>query len=227
VKPSRRVPGRGPAAVFFRNDNHSEIRTMEKFEIAAVTRTDRGKGASRRLRREGKLPGVVYGGHADPVAVTLDHNDMVLHCAHEAFYSHILTLKLDGKVERVVLKDMQRHVYKPRILHMDFQRVSETEALTMRVPLHFINEERCVGVKMGGGSIAHQISDLEITCLPKDLPEFIEVDLEPMNVGDTLHLGELKLPAGVQVASILHGGDPMLPVVTVNAPKGAAEGEGA
>ena len=200
---------------------------MEKFEIAAVTRADRGKGASRRLRREGKLPGVVYGGHADPVAVTLDHNDMVLHCAHEAFYSHILTLKLDGKVERVVLKDMQRHVYKPRILHMDFQRVSETEALTMRVPLHFINEDRCVGVKMGGGSIAHQISDLEITCLPKDLPEYIEVDLEAMNVGDTLHLGELKLPAGVQVASILHGGDPMLPVVTVNAPKGAAEGEGA
>ena len=106
---------------------------MNKFEIAAVTRADRGKGASRRLRREGKLPGVLYGGHADPVAITLDHNEVLLQTAHEAFYSHILTLKLDGKTERVVVKDMQRHVYKPRIHHMDLLRVSETEVLNMRV----------------------------------------------------------------------------------------------
>lgn len=196
---------------------------MEKFEIAAVTRADRGKGASRRLRREGKLPAVLYGGHADPVALTLDHNDILLHTAHEAFYSHILTLKIDGKAERVVVKDMQRHVYKPRILHMDLLRVSETEVLNMRVPLHFLNEDRCVGVKIGGGVISHQMADLEITCLPKDLPEFIEVDLEQMEIGDTLHLGELQLPAGVQVTSLLHGGDETLAVVAVHAPRGGAD----
>ncbi len=193
---------------------------MEKFAITAVTRADRGKGASRRLRREGKLPAVLYGGHADPVAITLDHNDILLHTAHEAFYSHILTLKLDDKVERVVVKDMQRHVYKPRILHMDLLRVSETEALNMRVPIHFLNEEKCVGVKISGGVIAHQMADVEITCLPKDLPEFIEVDLEQMNIGDTVHIGELTLPAGVQLTALLHGGDVTLAVVTVYAPRG-------
>ena len=193
---------------------------MEKFEIAAVTRADRGKGASRRLRREGKFPAVVYGGHADPVAITLDHNDILLHTAHEAFYSHILTLKLDGKVERVVVKDMQRHVYKPRIHHMDLLRVSETEVLNMRVPIHFINEDTCVGVKVGGGVISHQMSDVEITCLPKDLPEFIQVDLKDMNVGDTVHIGELALPEGVAVTALMHGGDDRAPVVTVYAPKG-------
>jgi len=193
---------------------------MNKFEIAAVTRADRGKGASRRLRREGKLPAVLYGGHSDPVAITLDHNDILLHTAHEAFYSHILTLNLDGKTERVVVKDMQRHVYKPRIHHMDLLRVSETEVLNMRVPLHFLNEDTCVGVKVGGGVISHQQSDIEITCLPKDLPEFIEVDLKDMNVGDTLHIGELTLPEGVQITALLHGGDDTLPVVTVYAPKG-------
>ena len=199
---------------------------MNKFEITAVTRADRGKGASRRLRREGKLPAVLYGGHADPVAITLDHNDVLLHAAHEAFYSHILTLNLDGNSERVVVKDMQRHVYKPRIHHMDLLRVSETEVLNMRVPIHFINEDTCVGVKVGSGVISHQMADIEITCLPKDLPEYIEVDLKEMNVGDTLHVGELKLPEGVQVTALLHGGDEHLPVVTVYAPKGS-EGDAA
>lgn len=199
---------------------------MNKFEITAVTRADRGKGASRRLRREGKLPAVLYGGHAEPVAITLDHNDVLLHAAHEAFYSHILTLTIDGKSERVVVKDMQRHVYKPRIHHMDLLRVSETEVLNMRVPIHFINEDTCVGVKVGSGVIAHQMADIEITCLPKDLPEYIEVDLKDMNIGETLHVGELKLPEGVQVTALLHGGDEQLPVVTVYAPKGS-EGDAA
>jgi large subunit ribosomal protein L25 len=200
---------------------------MNKFEIAAVTRADRGKGASRRLRREGKLPGVLYGGHADPVAITLDHNEVLLQTAHEAFYSHILTLNLDGKTERVVVKDMQRHVYKPRIHHMDLLRVSETEVLNMRVPIHFINEDTCVGVKVGGGVIYHQMADVEITSLPKDLPEFIEVDLKEMNVGDTLHVGELTLPEGVQLTALLHGGDDALPVVSVYAPKGSEGDAGA
>lgn len=200
---------------------------MEKFEFAAVTRNDRGKGASRRLRRENKIPGVLYGGHSDSVAITLGHHDMLLHCAHESFYSHILTLKLDGKAERVVLKDMQRHVYKPFIMHMDFQRVSETEMLTMRVPIHFINEDRCVGVKISGGVISHLISDLEVTCLPKDLPEYITVDLEPLAIGDSVHLAELNMPAGVQITSLLHGGDANLAVVSLHLPRTGATEEGA
>src|SRR5690606_25637849 len=150
-------------------------------------------------------------------------NDILLHTAHEAFYSHILNLKLGGKVEKVVLKDMQRHPFKPFIMHMDFLRVSETESLTMRVPLHFINEERCVGVKQSGGSIAHLLSDLEVTCLPQDLPEYIEIDLEHLDVGESIHVGELKLPSGVQLTMLVHGGDPNQAVVSVNAPRGGSD----
>lgn len=195
---------------------------MDIFEIEAELRHDRGKGASRRLRRAGKFPGVVYGAHQDAVAIQLPHNEMLLHTQHEAFYSHILTLKIDGKPERVVVKDIQRHPYKPFLQHMDFLRVSETETLTVRVPLHFINEERCAGVKQEGGVIAHLMADLEVTCLPKDLPEYIEVDVEPLNVGDTIHLGELKMPASVEIAALLHGGDAEQAVVQVNAPRVAS-----
>lgn len=199
---------------------------MEKFEIAAESRNDRGKGASRRLRRAGKIPSIVYGAGPEPKAIQLGHTDMLLHTAHEAFYSHILTLKIDGKAERVVLKDMQRHVYKPFIMHMDFQRVSETETLNIRVPLHFVNEDRCAGVKIGGGVISHLIADLEITCLPKDLPEYIAVDLEHLNVGDSLHLADLQLPPGVQITLLLHGGDVNLAVVSLHLPRGGASEEG-
>ena len=195
---------------------------MDIFEIEAELRHDRGKGASRRLRRAGKFPGVVYGAHQDAVAIQLPHNEMLLHTQHEAFYSHILTLKIDGKGERVVVKDIQRHPYKPFLQHMDFLRVSETETLTVRVPLHFVNEERCAGVKQEGGVIAHLMADLEVTCLPKDLPEYIEVDVAALNVGDTIHLGELKMPAGVEIAALLHGGDAEQAVVQVNAPRVAS-----
>ncbi len=195
---------------------------MDIFEIEAELRHDRGKGASRRLRRAGKFPGVVYGAHQDAVAIQLPHNEMLLHTQHEAFYSHILTLKIDGKGERVVVKDIQRHPYKPFLQHMDFLRVSETETLTVRVPLHFVNEERCAGVKQEGGVIAHLMADLEVTCLPRDLPEYIEVDVAELNVGDTIHLGELKMPAGVEIAALLHGGDAEQAVVQVNAPRVAS-----
>jgi len=199
---------------------------MDKFELEAESRNDRGKGASRRLRRAGKIPAIVYGAGGEPSAIQLGHTDMLLHTAHEAFYSHILTLKVDGKGERVVLKDMQRHVYKPFIMHMDFQRVSERETLTMRVPLHFVNEDRCVGVKTGGGIVSHLMSDLEIVCLPKDLPEYIEVDIEQLEIGQSIHLSELELPLGVQIASVLHGGDDSLAVVSLHLPRGAASDEG-
>lgn len=192
---------------------------MDTFKFAAETRNDRGKGASRRLRRDGKIPAILYGAGNDPVAIQLGHNDMLLHTDHEAFYSHILTLTLDGRPEPVVLKDMQRHVYKRAILHMDFQRVSETEELSMRVPIHFLNEEKCIGVKQNGGVISHLMSDLEIKCLPKDLPESIEVDVQAMDLGDTIHLSELNIPEGVTLDLLSGGSDDDLPVVSVHLPR--------
>lgn len=198
---------------------------MDQFELTAEAREDVGRGASRRLRRSGKLPGIVYGANKEATAITLDHDDVVHHIEHEAFYSHILTLKLGKEKQKVVLKDMQRHPFKPRILHIDLQRVSESEELTMRVPLHFINEEKCIGVKRDGGVISHLVTELEITCLPKDLPEYIEVDMLNVNVGDTIHLGDLKLPEGVEAYSLSHGGDTSAPVVSVHIPKLVTEEE--
>ena len=196
---------------------------MNKYEIEAETRVDRGKGASRRLRRDGKIPAILYGAGTEPVAIQIGHNDMLLSTENEAFYSSILTLKLDGTAEKVVLKDMQRHAYKPRILHVDLQRVDETERLTMRVPIHFINEERCVGVKEGGGLISHLLTELEVTCLPKDLPEFIEIDVRALELGNSVHLSDVTTPEGVAITALMHGGDGSRPVVAVQVPKMAIE----
>ena len=192
---------------------------MEVFEINANLREVQGKGASRRLRRAGLVPAVLYGGGDDPVNLQLEHNDLFHHAQHEAFYSHILNLIVDGKSQRVVLRDMQRHPFKPSIMHIDFQRINENQAITMRAPLHFINEEQCVGVKTGGGIISHLLTELEISCLPKDLPEYIEVDVLELEVGESLHLSDLKVPEGVQISALLHGGDPAQPVVSVQAPR--------
>ena len=197
---------------------------MNLFELVAETRSDLGKGASRRLRRVGKIPGVVYGHNTEATSITLSHDDVIHHLENEAFYSHILTLTVGDKKEKVVLKDLQRHPYKPTLMHIDLQRVSENEALTMRVPVHFANEEKCVGVK-AGGIISHIMTELEISCLPKDLPEYIEVDVAELNIDEIMHLGDLKLPDGVQAASLLHGGDPAQPVVSIHAPKGGGDEE--
>ena len=198
---------------------------METFELIAEKREDVGKGASRRLRRDGKLPGIVYGTDKDATMITMDHNEVMHHLEHEAFYSHILTLQIGKDKEKVVLKDLQRHPYKRSLLHIDLQRVSENEALTMRVPLHFVNEEKCVGVKTGGGVISHNMTEVEIVCLPKDLPEYVEVDMLEVNIGDTIHLNNLKLPEGVQLYALLHGGDEAQPVASVHLPKGTAADE--
>ena len=198
---------------------------MNVFELTAEARDLQGKGASRRLRRAGKIPAIVYGGDKDPAAIQVDHNDVLRRTEHEAFYSHILTLNLPAGAERVVLKDMQRHPYRPLVLHMDFQRINENEELTMRVPIHFINEENCIGVKQGGGVISHMMSDVEVMCLPRNLPEYVTVDLTNMNVGDTLHLADLAMPEGVRAAVLVHHGDASQPVVSVHAPRVAVEGE--
>jgi large subunit ribosomal protein L25 len=176
------------------------------FNITAEVRNDMGKGASRRLRREGKFPAVIYGGDADPATLALDHDDMVHHLENEAFYSHILTLEIDGKAQKAVLKDLQRHPSKPVLLHADFMRVSDKEKIKMNVPLHFINEENAPGVKKGG-VITHNMTEVEVQCLPKDLPEFLEVDLDGVEIEQIIHLTDIKLPSGVELVELLHGTD--------------------
>jgi large subunit ribosomal protein L25 len=193
---------------------------MENFEINAELRTDIGKGASRRLRHAGLIPAIIYGAGKDPVSLTLSHNEIVKSLNHESFYSNILTVNIDGKSEKAVLKDLQRHPYKPSILHLDLQRISETEKIHLRVPLHFINEDNCVGVKQGGGKISRQMAEVEISCLPKDLPEFIEVDLANVNAGEIVHLSDLVVPEGVELAALAHGD---LPVVSVNVARGGKQ----
>ncbi|MFA5684745.1 MAG: 50S ribosomal protein L25/general stress protein Ctc [Lysobacteraceae bacterium] len=173
---------------------------MSNHEIKVQRREDEGKGASRRLRRAGEVPAVVYGGGLNPVSIKLSHNDAWLASQHEWFYSSILDLSLNGDVQRVLLRDMQRHPFKQLIMHLDFQRVMEDELLTARVPLHFINQETSPAGKLSGVVITHELTEVEVTCLPKDLPENIEVDLSKLNVGDVMHLSQLVMPKGVSVA---------------------------
>ena len=198
---------------------------MNEFELIAEARTDVGKGASRRLRRDGKLPGIVYGTGKEASMISLQHNAVMHNLEHEAFYSHILSLKIGNETESVVLKDLQRHPYKRSVLHIDLLRVDANETLTMRIPLHYINEDKCSGVKNEGGVISHLMTDIDIVCLPKDLPEYIEVDMLEVNLNDTLHLSDLKVPEGVEIHSLLHGGDATQPVASVHAPKVIASDE--
>jgi len=198
---------------------------MNEFELVAEARTDVGKGASRRLRRDGKLPGIVYGTGKEASMITLQHNAVMHNLEHEAFYSHILSLKIGSETESVVLKDLQRHPYKRTLLHIDLLRVDANETLTMRIPLHYMNEEKCTGVKNEGGIISHLMTDIDIVCLPKDLPEYIEVDMLEVALNDTLHMSDLKLPEGVQIHALLHGGDDSQPVASVHAPKVVASDE--
>jgi large subunit ribosomal protein L25 len=194
-----------------------------EFALVAESRTDLGKGASRRLRHTGKVPAIVYGAHQEALPIMLSANELNKSLQHEAFYNHVLNLQLDGKTERVVLKDLQRHPYKPLILHVDLQRIREDEAIRMVVPLHFIHEDICVGVKVGGGHIAHHSVEVEIACLPKDLPEYISVDMTDVGLGQVLHLSELVLPQGVNIPLLAQGEEYNLPVVSVQKRGGETE----
>ncbi len=169
---------------------------QETFEIDAVSRDVQGKGASRRLRREGMVPGIIYGGGKPPQMFATNHDDMIHHLENEAFYSHILKVKIGGRSEQVVLKDLQRHPSRPFVTHIDLQRVLMDEEIRMTVPLHFEGEEDCPGIKAGGTAL-HAMSDLEIECLPSDLPEYIAVDMSEMELDGVVHLSEVKLPKGV------------------------------
>lgn len=189
------------------------------FEVLAQPRAAAGTGASRRLRREGRVPAIVYGGHREPEMISVAHNDLLRHLEHEAFYSHVLELKIGETSVKVVLKDLQRHPAKPFIQHVDFLRITQGEKIRMTVPLHFINEDRCKGLKTGG-QVSHAITEVEVTCLPKDLPEFIAIDMSELEVGQILHLSEIPMPEGVTLA---HAPDPDEPVVIIYGPRGPGE----
>ncbi len=186
---------------------------MATHQLNVELREVAGKGASRRLRHADKIPAIVYGSTLKPVAIQLTHEDVWLASQHEWFYASILDLNLNGDVQRVLLRDMQRHPARPRILHLDFQRVMPNEAIRLSVPLHFLNAETSPAGKTGGVVITHELNEVEVSCLPGDLPEFIPVDLAELKLGDVIHLSTLKLPQGVTIPSLKLGADHDLAVV--------------
>ena len=196
------------------------------FEITAEIRQDVGKGASRRLRREGKVPAVLYGGGGDAVSLTLPHHEVKRQLDHEAFYSHVLTIKAGSKKQKAILRDVQRHPYKALVLHMDVLRVQEDTAIRVNVPLHYVNDAVSVGLKKGA-VLSNAATDVEIECLPRHLPEYIEVDISEVDVGDTLHLSDLKLPEGVQLVAFISGDEQEhdLPIASMQIPRVVTEEE--
>jgi large subunit ribosomal protein L25 len=196
---------------------------MKPFELNAEPRQDKGRAASRRMRREGKVPTVMYGGNGDPVMLTVDRDDLEHHLENEAFYSHINKINVKGSsAEDAVLRDLQRHPAKGLVQHMDLLRIVAGEAIRMNVPLHFINEETCPGVKDEGGIIQHNMNDIEIECLPRNLPEYIEVDCAGMHLHDAIHMSEITVPEGVELVELLHQ-DIDRTVVSVQVPRAALE----
>ena len=196
-----------------------------KFEINATTRVLQGSGASRRLRHANKVPGIIYGGTTAPTMVEMDHNPLIIALRKESFHASVLTLKIGDVVETVLLRDVQMHPYKSLVLHVDFQRVDATHAIHQKVPLHFINGDVAPGVKLSGGIVSPALNELDVSCLPQDLPSFIEVDLKDLKAGQTIHVSQMTLPKGVK--AIVHGDDdPVVVVITVKkAAAEAAEGD--
>lgn len=187
-----------------------------KFELNAEPRVGKGTGASRRLRRAGKVPAVMYGAGKEPVMLQFDHDALFHHVENEAFFTSILTVKANGTSDQAILRDIQMHAFRPRIEHMDLQRISASEKIHMRVPLHFMNQESAPGVKLQGGIVSHLATEVDVSCLPKDLPEYIEVDIGNLNVGQSLHLSDLKVPEGVSLIDLARGNDAA--VVTIAHP---------
>lgn len=199
----------------------------DSFALNAEVRELAGKGASRRLRKEGKVPAIIYGGakNRKPTSLTLEARELVKALNNEAFFSHVLTLTIDGKEEQAILMDLQRHPAKGHPLHADFERVTKSSVVHKRVPLHFINEDKCKAVKLQGGKIQHSATDVDITCKVGDLPEFIEVDMAKIEMGTVLHLSDLTLPKGVELVELNKGADHDAPVVSVVKPAGILDDE--
>ena len=196
---------------------------MSEHNISASSRKDEGKGASRRLRHAGLIPAVIYGGEAAPQSIQLEHEKTWLASQHEWFYSSILDLNVDGKVQKVLLRDLQRHPFKQILMHIDFQRVDENKALRTAVPLHFVNEDKSPAGKSAEVVVTHELNEVVVECLPKDLPEFIEIDLSDLAVGAIVHLSDLKLPAGVSIPELKLGKEHDLAVVIAKHGKEEAE----
>lgn len=194
-----------------------------EFILDAESRSEAGKGGARRLRRASKVPAVLYGGHGAPERLQLDHNTVLKTLENEAVYSHVLTIRVGGREESAILKALQHHPSRPTIMHMDFQRVSATDKIRVHVPLHFINEAICAGVKKGG-VVMHGMVEVEVACLPGQLPEFIEVDLAKVDLGQTVHLSDLTVPAGVQIHALMQGVEHDSPVAVVQKIGAGAEG---
>jgi len=192
------------------------------FEFVADSRVCSGKSAARRARRAGTVPAVIYGGHSEPQMLVLNHNEVIKHLEHEAVYSHVLDVTIDGKTEKAILKGVQRNPARVQIQHLDFLRVNMSEVVKVHVPLHFTNEHTSVGGKKGGIA-AHSMVDVEISCLPMFLPEFIEVDLTDLDIGSTLHLSDLLLPTGVEIVALAQGADHNLPVASMMASKASKD----
>jgi len=197
----------------------------EQIQINAEPRQDVGKGASRRLRRTGQsVPGIIYGGGKEPQPITLNANQLGKAMQNEAFFSQVLHVVIGTATEQAVVRDLHRHPATEKVMHIDLLRVQADQLIQVNVPLHFVNEDNCMGVKQNGGSIVHSLTEVEVACLPKDLPEYIEVDLTDLNVGQSVHLSDLVLPAGVTIVALTHGADHDLSVVSVKAPRGGSEG---
>ena len=192
--------------------------------ISAEMRDVQGTGASRRLRHAGQVPAVLYGAGKDPAMLTLDHNSLYHNLEDESFHSSILTVDIAGKKEKAILRDVQMHPYKQLIMHIDLQRISATDKIHMSIPLHFTGGDEAPGVKIEGGIVSHLINELDIICLPDNLPEFISIDISALHLGDSIHLSEITLPDGVESTTLTHGGDD-LAVVTVVAVRGSIEEE--
>jgi len=195
---------------------------MSIFELEAESRSDKGKGASRRLRREGMVPAVIYGGSEEPQSIKLVHSEILKRLEHEAFYSHILTVNVGGKPSKTILRDMQRHPAKPVIMHMDFMRVDENKPIRVHVPLHFIGADVAPGTK-AGGLVSHDLVEVALEVLPKHLPEYIEVDISAMDIGDSLHLSDLKLPETGSLVELARGEGHDLPIVSIHLRRGGAD----
>jgi large subunit ribosomal protein L25 len=189
------------------------------FELSAEPRDDQGKGASRRLRHSGKVPAVLYGAHGAPRSLALDHRRLLGLVSDEKFYSTIISVNVGNEKQPAIVKDVQMHPARNAVVHVDLQRIVETEKIRLHVPIHFRGEAAAPGVKTQGGVVSHLMADVEVSCLPKDLPEFLEVDMSHMNLNETMRLQDIKVPSGVTLAALAHGKNP--PVVSVHSPRAA------
>ena len=194
-----------------------------KIEINAKERKSKGTGASRRLRHDGTTPGILYGGVKDAISLEIDSKELFMQFRHEAFHASILTLNLEGKKESVILRDFQMHPVRNNIQHIDFQRINENEKISVKVPFHFVNEDTAPGVKIEGGLVSHIMTEIDISCLPKDLPQYIEVDLGELAMGESIHLSEVTVPEGVDLTSLTEENDPA--ITSISKPKVVVEEE--